>query len=123
MRDLTAEELALAPKWANRYFIKHGRDVYFISSTHFRAVLIGVNDKPFSISQGCIELANSMSIPLIKKPFDITKHNWNGVDFEGVDSDGDISLSQSYYVDSFYISKRDAIALAKHFNLTAEDLL
>ncbi len=54
--------------------------------------------------------------------FDITKHEWSDasiIDSNGCDDDVQISSPEL----QVYLNKADTIALAKHFKLTAEDLL
>jgi len=58
----------------------------------------------------------------MRDSFDISEHDWSDVYFDHIDGEGDINLSESFCGDTFYISKHDAIAIAKHFGLTAEDL-
>lgn len=57
------------------------------------------------------------------KDFDITQHQWSDefVSVETANTDSDVIRldNDMYLVD---IDKDDAIAIAKHFNLTAEDL-
>lgn len=65
-----------------------------------------------------------------EKPFDITQHEWSD---ERLSHDGDTlnveyefcsGQLDSYEVDflNLELRKKDAIAIAKHFKLTAEDL-
>ena len=59
------------------------------------------------------------------EPFDITKHEWSddALCFGCVDCEGDIEISCTDTDGEFYLAKHDAIAIAKHFGLTNEDLI
>lgn len=59
-----------------------------------------------------------------EKPFDIAQHEWSDglVTFEMVDFENDVRLICDNVDYEFFMGKKDAIALAKHFKLTAEDL-
>ena len=121
MRELT-EELKLAPEWASHYFIFAGDKVLFVDKQNKKASTLDM------INDGCCPQSYSDwfcdddLIEIKRKPFDITKHEWSDVYFDHIDGEGDINLRDSYCDDTFYISKCDAIAIAKHFGLTAEDL-
>lgn len=55
------------------------------------------------------------------KPFDITKHEWGDCDVLMLRCNPH-SIAFQNHDDNVYFERRDAIAIAKHFNLTAEDL-
>ncbi len=54
--------------------------------------------------------------------FDITKHQWSSVSLISCEvlDDGDIEVEQAD--DAFWLSKQDAIAIAKHFKIIPEDM-
>lgn len=58
-----------------------------------------------------------------EKEFDITQHEWSDsfISVESLNTDSDVIRldNDMYLVD---INKDDAIAISKHFKLTAEDL-
>jgi len=56
------------------------------------------------------------------EPFDITKHEWYDSEPCEIEEDGSLSLYPTED-DILRLFREDAIALAKHFKLTPEDLL
>jgi len=121
MRELT-EELKLAPEWASHYFIFAGDKVLFVDKQNKKASTLDM------INDGCCPQSYSDwfcdddLIEIKRKPFDITKHEWSDVYFDYVDCDDDIRLYSPHSNGDFYLGKDDAIAIAKHFGLTVEDL-
>lgn len=110
MRDLTEEELALAPEWATHYFIDTSDDTPIYESKNL-CWWAGLG-KPLPCKR-----MDEGAIAIIRKPFDIAQHEWsdklarvmflpeaNKICFEGE------------------IYKKDAIAIAKALGVTAEDL-
>ena len=59
-----------------------------------------------------------------EKPFDITQHEWSDCEliFNRLDIDCNIHLDSKDVDCGIFINKSDAIAIANHFKLTAEDL-
>ena len=119
MRELTEEELKLAPDWAYMYSITSNNNVRFHSDLMF-CIFNGHVVSDIVIS----EPENFGTRLLNKKPFDITKHKWidGALCFGCVDCEGDIEISCTDVDGEFYIARNDAIAIAKHFGLTKEDL-
>ena len=60
----------------------------------------------------------------MRDSFDITKHEWSDCDIDSATPDGGELFidDRDYEISSISINKDDAIAIAKHFGLTAEDL-
>lgn len=79
--------------------------------------------------KGCPHLKNNRWQIIDEKPFDITQHEFSDerLSFSGDTLDADVGCC-AYYDDSiaevinYDFNKTDAIAIAKHFKLTAEDL-
>ena len=125
MKELTEEELnKLKPTWATHYRY-NSSEVLFESKNQWCA--FGLNF-PF-IKRGPFKRKSKLTrckpIPAIeKKPFDITKHLWSDSDVGKAESSGDdlIIEDSDYDISSILINKCDAIAIAKHFGLTAGDL-
>lgn len=124
MRDLTEEELKLAPDWATHYQILDLSTKYkldFVSKSEF-CHLNNQNELTEVMSHIAGITPEDIEIPRDKKPFDITKHEF-GDTVQHMESDGcELSL---YCVDGFRhveLYKDDAIAIAKALGVTAEDL-
>lgn len=119
MRDLTEEELKLAPSWATHYWI-HDNKIMFESEAYFQLLGDGVLGCRYSNAAGYV---SSHAQEFSKKPFDITKHEFSDsrITLDCVDGEGDINI---YYQENydFYINKQDAIAIAKAHGVTGEDL-
>lgn len=115
MRDLTDEELALAPEWADSYFTNlNGYLIYFDTKS---------GDAQIFGSDHIIRELPSEHYSFKKcrplKPFDITQHEWSYfINVEARHDQSKIEL-ESYWCQ---FDRDDAIAIAKHFNLKAEDL-
>lgn len=58
------------------------------------------------------------------EPFDITQHEWSGDQVEGATVEDECLFidDNDYDISTISIDRKDAIAIAKHFKLTAEDL-
>lgn len=116
MRDLTEEELALAPEWATHYSFTSFDVLCFVDIknkivTSIEAIKRG--ECPIS----CGNWFEGVDLPEIhRKPFDITQHNLN--DHLTELESGNLSVNDCGWI----IDKERAIAIAKHFKLTAEDL-
>ena len=122
MRDLTEEELKLAPDWATHYdtdfMVAYPVKVTFIDED--RAVDLFQNDNLGDIYDNNLGIRKEDR--LIVKPFDITKYEFGDTiqHFESYGSE--LSL---YCVDGFRhveLYKDDAIAIAKALGVTGEDL-
>lgn len=132
MRELTEEELKLAPEWATHYYAYSGGDILFECEykNALYSEILGFMWREM-LSTGICD----RSEPLPKKPFDISEHKFSDskLNFDGF-SDGALVLSAEYeqWVGDLNgysleelpinVNKDDAIAIAKHFGLTAEDL-
>lgn len=116
---LTDEQIAkLAPDWATHYYYHLGY-IAFVSEKLF--CKYDLEAGVFSKQSNMVCKINDLGgIEIKRKPFDISDHEFSdeaarfvkgSSDFIVLSTDRDLSLS-----------KRDAIALAKNFKLTAEDL-
>jgi len=121
MRDLTEEELKLAPDWAIMYSITssdnirfHDECIFCLCNGHAVSDVVSASTKNFSTRM------------IIRKPFDITKHEFN--DFKVLDAEVPVNKRKLrlnfdsldfHYAD---LSKDDAIAIAKALGVTAKDL-
>lgn len=112
MRDLTAEELALAPEWATHYIVDSGDNSIIYESKNL-CWWAGLG-KPLACKR-----MDEGAIAIIRKPFDITQHEFSDeftyFDFELHKDRGGIIIDGE-------VNRGDIIAIAKHFKLTAEDL-
>ena len=99
MRELTQQEIDDAPEWATQYLIDSGRVEYYSVD--------GINS-----AYG--------AKPIPRKPFDISNHEFDDkfhLTSCHVDDCGDVEISLANSPTDTYITKQDAIALAKHFKL------
>lgn len=121
MRDLTEEELKLAPDWATHY-TKTGNQVTFFNELKVQSSLGGelddiIYDNNYGIESGDVRIPS--------KPFDITKHEFSDSSFQGgayIADDGDLVIRASKCeIACFCANKNDAIAIAKTLGATAED--
>lgn len=101
MRKPTQNEINLAPSWAVSYSIGDD-DLCTHHERHYGFTLPLPPKAP-------------------SKEFDISEHVFECKRFSI--EDGDVELENGYETAFLTIDKDDAIALAKHFKLTAEDLL
>lgn len=124
MRELTEEELKLAPEWATHYTIDGYDDAVYQSENLCWWVNLESPLSHNNMDKGAVEI--------IKKTFDITKHEWsdeakdchilfNTPSWAGGDLQICIADPNGNYADDVLI-REHAIAIAKHFGLTAEDL-
>lgn len=132
MRDLTPEELKLAPDWATHYIIHEfgmpNHCVVFCS--HNWRQWVSVESRAWSPKMKSQKVPLS-AIPIPTKHFDITKHEFSDfswsineinyvegyIDFynhEACTDDGDY--------ESHSVTKDDIIAIAKALCVTVEDL-
>ena len=119
MRELTEEELAKCPSNCDYYHIING-EVYFTNVLGVGVYDIKGNEVDDSLLDGIFKISKP-----IEKPFDITKHEWS----DGVlinerlhGKSEELNLFCNYVDGEFSLDKKDAIAIANHFSLTAEDL-
>ena len=117
MRDLTDEELSRCPNDCDYYYVINNR-VLFTNALGVGVFDIHGNKVDDSILDGVFQESKH-----IEKPFSITQHKWSDsfVSVEKSETNSDVIRldNDMYLVD---IDKADAIAMAKHFNFTAEDL-
>lgn len=111
MRDLTAEELALAPEWATHYIVDVDDDVLFESETYFLWLVNGV----LKVKGDNDELSID-AVEIKRKPFDITQHELN--DHLTELESGNLGVNDCGWI----IDKERAITIAKALGVTAEDL-
>ena len=112
MRDLTPQEVANAPEWATHYeSMPHG--VIYQTDGSFQTGTVGGRCKHNGLSGG--------AKPIPRKELDISGYEFSDDDINIHNAIGD---RYELYVTSkcIELNKQDAIALAKHFKLTVEDL-
>jgi hypothetical protein len=123
MRDLTEEELKLAPDWATHYQFGVIGNLIFIS---LRKMLAWNVNTPLSMAvdlEYCSHLVDKHK-PIERKPFDITKYEFS----EGLSISNMCKLSVEIEFkdndDCNYVPlhKDDVIAIAKALGVTAKDL-
>ena len=95
MRELKQQEIDNAPEWATHYYVDYDDSV------------------SFNRGAGC-------SKPIPRKSFHISNHEFDDkfhLTSCHVDDCGDVEISLANSPTDTYITKQDAIALAKHFKL------
>ena len=116
MRDLTEEELKLAPDWATHYIVDRFNDAVYQSENLCWWLGLRSPLNHSNMDEGVTEI--------IRKPFDITKHEFS----EGLSISNMCKLSVEVKFnnndDSNYVPlhKDDVIAIAKALGVTGEDL-
>lgn len=128
MRDLTAEELALAPEWATHYQFGVLGNLIFLS---LRKMLAWNVNLPMSLTvdlDDCSHLICNPK-PIQAKKFDITQHEWSdcrNLQFAGRDEGLDTLCFKVDVGDGvvafFDLDKDDSIAIARALGVTPEDL-
>lgn len=132
MRNLTGEELKglISDKVAD-YSKEIGLFVPLTGDqpvVMYTSLLRGIQSKHYLGSELKLKFSGGLYIytPQTEAPFDITKHEFSDLNFQGgasIDDDGDIVIRISDYdVPSFYANKNDAIAIALALGVNAEDL-
>ena len=116
MRDLTQQEIDNAPDWATHYYITPSGTITFESDKMFQSVSGTVHSNVVTgISKRC------RSIP--RKAFDIRYHDWGDEFIVIVDCDSEhFQLMCTVQNELFGIHRKDIITMAKHVNLTADEL-
>lgn len=111
MRDLTPEELKLAPDWATMYSITsndnvrfHDEDMFCLCNGHVVSDVVSASPENFNTRL------------ILNKPFDITKHEV--ANHVTVLENGELVAEGSGWI----IDKDRAIAIAKALDVTGEDL-
>jgi len=116
VRDLTPEELKLAPDWATHYFIDTSDNTPIYESENL-CWWVGLGE-PLHC-----RMMDEGAIAINRKTFDITQHEWSDkmANLAAIMSDrGDvvIRVGSSW----IFLDKQDGIAIAKALGLTADDL-
>ena len=114
--ELTDEQIAkLAPDWATHYKFR-GKILIFESPRKYQFYNDGSFGGVYMFHYGSKKMTGK---PIPRKKFDIIEE-WEGLfGFESapfIDDEGDI------FVEGGWMCEEKAILLAKHFNLTADDL-
>lgn len=115
MRKLTQQEIDQAPDWATHYIVDSDNDLMYESVEWWCWSI-----SPKQLHDNYHDIGGQ---PIPLKEFDIGEYSFYGLSFNRVDSDGDIVFNGSFYGDDGYLNKQDTIASAKHFKLTAGDLI
>lgn len=134
MRDLTQEEIDLAPDWSTHYSVFDDGDIMFESDEFYMWLFVSGD---MSIKEHCNEMEPE-SRPIPRKPFDISEHEFSdgGIAINTVNHVKGQPLSiympdEYYSVESgrcgrfeveFTLNKADAIAIAKALGVTGGDL-
>ena len=120
MRDLTPQEIKNAPEWATLYNIGSDNEIFWIGEEF--AMLQGgekAHRRDICGYFSCIKI-----IP--RKAFDISEYESENISDIYVETWNNNSLgfevSASLDDTAIGIDKNDAIAFAKHFKLTADEL-
>lgn len=118
MRDLTEEELKLAPEWATHYYIYADGDILFESKEMYQ--MLGFTSVIKDIPNVSIECATIIR-------FDISNYKFSDKEVKSARLvDGGDYLKTTLSNTSFNTlmhNKDDAIAIAKALGVTAEDLI
>lgn len=114
MRQLTKTEIENAPEWATHYGICEDGDILFENEEFFIFA-----SKPKK-KLGQLFGVDEDSKPIPRKEFDIEAFEADDMVKFYIDSDGDLEFDG--FDESYLLRKDSAIAIAKHFKLTADDL-
>ena len=117
MRDLTEEELKLAPDWATHY-TKAGSQVTFFNELKVQSSLDGELDDIVYDNNYGIE---SSDVQIPSKHFDITKHEFSDTGIECCEVGGGVLTIHNPELTTNLLFD-DAIAIAKALGVTREDL-
>lgn len=119
MRDLTEKELARCPDGCDYYHVINNQ-VLFTNVLGVGVFDIHGNKVDDSILDGAFQKSKP-----IKKPFSIMEHRFSDTYFRPWSANDEVielELEDDGVFGYVQFNKQDAIAMAKHFNLTAEDL-
>ncbi|QGJ84288.1 hypothetical protein [Pseudoalteromonas phage XCL1123] len=125
MRDLTEDELKLAPEWATHYWV-HDSKVMFESVDLFQLLNNGELSDTFSNDSGYI---TSLAVEIKRKPFNISEHEFSCENFKAckpswIGDDLQVEIIDSDFTHhEALLNKTDAIAIAKALGVTGKDLL
>ena len=114
MRDLTQQEIKNAPEWATHYFIDCMGHVTFESELLWQRV------GTLYAEHSRAGLSNDVK-PVPRKAFDISEYKFSDC-YLTVNNSWDDIIELACVIDFIDIRKNDAIAMAKHFKLTADEL-
>lgn len=121
MRDLTPEELALAPDWATHYSLTSFGELCFVDLKN-KIVTSATGIKRDECPISCGNWFDGVDLPEIpRKPFDITQHEWsdNRISF-AFDGDGiNIKFTEEYeeFVKSVYFPNKHDVELLQYTGL------
>lgn len=118
MRELTKEELDLAPSWATHYVITGNNYVMYESEYHW------CTSEDFS--RCCNSKVSHDAKPINRKPFDISEYEFSDKDLSisGICAKRLIEIKINDCGINSYgtLNKQDIIAIAKALGVTGEDL-
>ena len=124
MRELTKEELELAPSWATMYKVVEceiASSYTLFTDGKNRSQWIYHDTKAMSpISIG--DIARFDTKPINRKPFDIREHVFGDHIVSGCHLSNDLCVVFREQSFGLNIKKQDAIAIAKALGVTGEDL-
>ena len=118
MRDLTQQEIDSAPAWATHYYKGCNNTVRYESESLYIWIMDMKEHAPSNNPRG----VDVSSKPIPRQQFDITKHEFScsRLKNDTLDYHDHVHFYTPY--NTAYINKQDAIALAKHFKLSEDDL-
>ena len=125
MRDLTEEELELAPDWATHYYIYSDGDILFECESESALYRKNTNNNENAILTMECDGICFKSIPINKKPLDITKHEFSDKDIRLsslCESKIELAVDDCGIEHYLTFNKSDSIAIAKALGVTGEDL-
>ena len=119
-RQLTQEEIDIAPEWATHYLVGEYNDILFQSDDYFQRLEDGLlNVKVTQVTSGISRKAQ----PIPRKAFDISEYKFTSGDINIIHDDGglfiEVDSDRSLFAE---IKKCDAIAIAKALGVKPEDL-
>ncbi len=113
MRDLTEEELKLAPDWATHYYAFDNGAIQFESEYLYARVSAATG------ILGCEQCNKDYGISGVPIPFDITKHEFSD-DFTYFDFES--RIVEGVVIVDGGINKDDVVAIARALGVTGDDL-
>jgi len=121
MRDLTEEELKLAPGWATHYHANLNGSILFECKDR---CCLYEKEGGLTRSIECNGVCKESKPIHPKKPFDISEHEFSdSYVYNAYCGSGNLSLFEDTGLRMIKINKEDAIAIAKALGVTGEDLL
>ena len=120
MRDLTPQEIKNAPEWATHYFIAENYGIRWSNDSGYQ----WRGDEFHSISHGGATRLLRDSKPVLRKAFDISEYEFSDDEISReVQATSDcVQLDMVDGSRPALLDRNDAISLAKHFKLTADEL-